>query len=109
MSENLKRCPFCRGEARVKKIKLGKQRLFRVICPECLTATHLREEEKNAVAEWNTRPIEEELEKENKRLREALEHVVTTDTTVDKYGIWRIDGKTFQTWAADVLKGNKNV
>ena len=61
------------------------------------------------------RPIDNELrekivklEAENKRLREALEHVVTTDTTVDKYGIWRIDGKTFQTWAADVLKGNEN-
>ena len=45
------------------------------------------------------------LEEENTRLRKALEHVVETDTTVDKYGIWRIDGKTFQTWAADVLKG----
>ena len=61
------------------------------------------------------RPIENELrgkigklEAENKRLREALEPVVTTDTTVDKYGIWRIEGKTFQTWAADVLKGNEN-
>ena len=50
----------------------------------------------------------EELEAENKRLREALEHAAATDTTVDKYGIWRIDGKTFQTWAADVLKGNEN-
>ena len=45
------------------------------------------------------------LESENKRLREALEHATTTETTVDKWGIWRIDGKTFQTWAADVLKG----
>ena len=47
----------------------------------------------------------EKLEAENTRLREALEHLVSTDITVDEYGIWRIDGKTFQTWAADVLKG----
>lgn len=71
--------------------------------------------ENGAYAFKKLREIEDELpekigklEAENKRLREALEHAVTTDTTVDKYGIWRIDGKTFQTWAADVLKGNEN-
>lgn len=31
------------------------------------------------------------LEAEIKRLHEALEHAVTTNTTVDKHGIWRID------------------
>lgn len=64
MTKNLKRCPFCGEEARVEKLNLGKEGLFRVICPECLTATHLREEEKNAVAEWNARPIEDALQKE---------------------------------------------
>ena len=48
------------------------------------------------------------LKSENARLRKALEHVVETDTTVDEHGIWRIDGKTFQKWAADVLNGNEN-
>ena len=49
-----------------------------------------------------------ELDYENAQLREALEHVAETDTTVDEHGIWLIDGKTFQKWAADVLKGNEN-
>lgn len=49
-----------------------------------------------------------ELDNENIRLRKALEHVAETDTTVDENGIWLIDGKTFQTWAADVLNGNEN-
>lgn len=49
-----------------------------------------------------------ELDNENIRLRKALEHVAETDTTVDENGIWLIDGKTFQTWAADVLKCNEN-
>ena len=49
-----------------------------------------------------------ELDNENIRLRKALEHVAETDTTVDENGIWLIDGKTFQKWAADVLNGNKN-
>lgn len=49
-----------------------------------------------------------ELDNENIRLRKALEHVAATDTTVDENGIWLIDGKTFQKWAADVLNGNEN-
>lgn len=49
-----------------------------------------------------------ELDNENIRLRKALEHVAETDTTVDENGIWLIDGKTFQTWADDVLKCNEN-
>ena len=49
-----------------------------------------------------------ELNYENIRLRKALEHVAETDTTVDEHGIWLIDGKTFQKWAADVLNGNEN-
>lgn len=71
MTEKLKPCPFCGEEARVEKINLGKEGLFRVICPKCLTATtHLREEEKNAVAEWNSRPIEDALQKELDESRE---------------------------------------
>lgn len=49
-----------------------------------------------------------ELENENIRFRKALEHVAATDTTVDENGIWLVDGKTFQKWAADVLNGNEN-
>ena len=49
-----------------------------------------------------------ELNYENIRLRKALEHVAETDTTVDEHGIWLIDGKTFNKWAADVLNGNEN-
>lgn len=49
-----------------------------------------------------------ELENENIRFRKALEHVAATETTVDENGIWLVDGKTFQKWAADVLNGNEN-
>lgn len=49
-----------------------------------------------------------ELDNENIRLRKSLEHVAKTDTTVDENGIWLIDGKTFQKWAADVLNVNEN-
>lgn len=70
MTEKLKPCPFCEEEAMVEKLNLGKEGLFRVICPQCLTATNLREEEKNAVAEWNSRPIEDDLQKKLDEARE---------------------------------------
>lgn len=106
MTENLKRCPFCGG-----KVRLESSHGFNyVLCKKCKSEYYPASfgDLKKAVAAWNNRPIEDEKDKEIKRLREALEHVVTTDTTVDKWGIWRIDGKTFQTWASDVLKGNEN-
>ena len=65
-------------------------------------------------SDWRLAQIEaleskiRELNDENIRFRKALEHVAATDTTVDEHGIWIIDGKTFQKWAADVLNGNKN-
>ena len=111
-NEELKRCPFCGSES----VMLGEyDGMYQGVCSKCHgTVDEFFDSAEEAFDAWNTRPIEDELrekirklEAENKRFREALEHVVTTDTTVDKYGIWRIDGKTFQTWADDVLKGNE--
>lgn len=109
MTENLKRCPFCNAEAELhfSEGESGK-RYFWVSCKKCSCSQTLFDTPQEAISAWNNRPIEDAQEVEIKRLREALEHVVMTDTTVDKWGIWRIDGKTFQTWAADVLKGNEN-
>ena len=65
-------------------------------------------------SDWRLAQIEaleskiRELNDENIQLRKALEHVAETDTTVDEHGIWLIDGKTFQKWAADVLNENEN-
>ena len=65
-------------------------------------------------SDWRLAQIEaleskiRELNDENIQLRKALEHVAATDTTVDEHGLWLIDGKTFQKWAADVLNGNEN-
>lgn len=125
MTEDLKRCPFCKGNAWMSEQKTGHS----VFCGGCGLKTRDYKTPEEAVAAWNNRP----LEKENKRLkkkldealrqrdfnaglalgfqdrvkqmRETLEHATTSETSFRQYGIWRIDGKTFQTWAADVLKG----
>ena len=107
MTEEVKRCPFCGREARVERINLGKQGLFRVICPECLTATtHLREEEKNAVAEWNSRPIENEQSAEIARLRGSIEAI--KKILDDRRPLSISDAAQIYAECCYALKGNEN-
>ena len=79
MTENLKRCPFCGNEAEFNSDEFGEG----VCCKSCGATMHNgvygEEGRKLASADWNARPIENELtgkigklESENKRLREAL-------------------------------------
>ena len=79
MTENLKRCPFCGNEAEFNGDEFGEG----VCCKSCGATMHNgvygEEGRKFASADWNSRPIENELhgkigklEMEIKRLREAL-------------------------------------
>ena len=83
MTENLKRCPFCGSEAEFNSDEFGEG----VCCKSCGATIHNgvygEEGRKLASADWNARPIEnelhkkiEKLERENKRLREALEVIL---------------------------------
>ena len=55
MTENLKRCPFCRGTANIAKGQIE----FWAYCPHCGAQTELYETEQEAIKAWNTRPIED--------------------------------------------------
>ena len=79
MTENLKRCPFCGSESEFNSDEFGEG----VCCKSCGATIHNgvygEYGRKLASADWNARPIEnelhkkiEKLERENKRLREAL-------------------------------------
>ena len=79
MTENLKRCPFCGNEAEFNSDEFGEG----VCCKSCgatmRNGVYGECGRKLASADWNARPIEDELhgridelEAENKRLREAL-------------------------------------
>ena len=76
MTENLKRCPFCGGEAEFNSDEFGEG----VCCKSCgaslSNGVYGEEGRKLASADWNSRPIENELEAENARLREALESIL---------------------------------
>ena len=72
MTENLKRCPFCGGEAKCIEF----YGLYHVICCNCYIAGKDCSTRESAVSAWNNRPIEELKDDENKRLREALEIVL---------------------------------
>ena len=79
MTEILKRCPFCGNEAEFNSDEFGEG----VCCKSCGATLHNgvygEYGRKLASADWNARSIEnelnekiEKLERENKRLREAL-------------------------------------
>ena len=83
MTENLKRCLFCGGEAEFNSDEFGEG----VCCESCgaslSNGVYGEKGRKLASADWNSRPIEnelnekiEKLEMENKRLREALESIL---------------------------------
>ena len=72
----LKPCPFCGNEAEFNSDEFGEG----VCCKSCGATMHNgvygEEGRKLASADWNARPIENELEAENARLREALEVIL---------------------------------
>ena len=79
MTENLKRCPFCGGEAKC----IEYYGLYHVVCCYCYTTGRDCPSIETACKAWNNRPIEDELhgkieklEAENARLREALEVIL---------------------------------
>ena len=83
MTDKLKPCPFCVGESEFNSDEFGEG----VCCKSCGATLHNgvygEYGRKLASADWNARPIEDELnekieklEAENKRLREALEVII---------------------------------
>ena len=82
MTEELKPCPFCGGEAKCIEF----YGLYHVICCNCHIAGKDCSTRESAVSAWNSRPIENELHKkiekleaENTRLREALELIAKSN------------------------------
>ena len=67
----LKSCPFCGGKA------FWDSEFSGVYC-HCGAEITFCESDKEAAEKWNSRPIEEALKEENKRLREALEEIKKT-------------------------------
>lgn len=74
MSKDLKPCPFCSGEAEVIRLDDG---MYQCICRKCGGVWNMFFDfPEEAVYAWNSRPIEDEKDKENKRLCEALDEIV---------------------------------
>ena len=101
MSEILKRCPFCGGEAKCIEF----YGLYHVICCNCHIAGKDCPTRESAVSAWNTRPIENELEAEIARLRDAL------DTIVGLFeingGFWAVAEKMHETAKQALKKGKE--
>lgn len=69
----LKPCPFCGGEGSYANGGFG----FIVKCRKCGSRIDVQNTTEEAAKAWNNRRPAEKLEAENKRLREALERIVS--------------------------------
>lgn len=72
MTEEIKSCPFCGGKAEISD--------GAIYCPVCeISFSNERETGAHAIKEveelWNARPIENELEAENKMLIDVLKAI----------------------------------
>ena len=107
MTEKLKPCPFCGGEAEFNSDEFGEG----VCCKTCgavlRNGVYGEYGRKLASADWNTRPIEYARAAEIARLREALELIAKAKfyfaRDEDKEQIRRVCEI-----AEDALKGNEN-
>lgn len=76
MTEKLKNCPFCGGEAEMLGEDDG---MYQVVCPNCSANIDNYDDKKEVASEkWNKRKIEYTQAAEIKRLREALELIAKT-------------------------------
>ena len=108
----LKDCPFCGSEAEFKSDEFGEC----VCCKSCgaslSNGVYGEEGRKLASADWNSRPIEDELrgkieklEAENKRLREALESIKEMSSYLSAGEITIYDLIDIHNICCDALKG----
>ena len=70
MDKELKSCPFCKSEPKLYKVK-GGGKVY--ACPLGHATTGECSDEESARIEWNTRPIEDGLQKEIEQLKDALQ------------------------------------
>ena len=66
MTEQLKPCPFCGGEAKCIEF----YGMYHVICCDCYIAGRDTSTRDKAIESWNSRPIEDDLQKELDEARE---------------------------------------
>lgn len=71
---DLKPCPFCGGKAYI--VDGGKDYSFFAGCSNCCSYTEFFKTKDEALAAWNTRPVEDAQASEIKRLRESLEKII---------------------------------
>ena len=116
MTENLKRCPFCGGEAKC----IEYYGLYHVVCCDCYATGRDCPSIETACKAWNNRQIEnelvekiEELEAEIKRLYGALEEIKHTVTSAQSpvclfhFDLDSKDGAFILETAENALKGIK--
>jgi Lar family restriction alleviation protein len=84
MSEELKPCPFCGGDASlIVKTFFGlpEEDVYTVACNDCKSQSCYSDDHKETIKIWNTRPAEDALKAEVERLKAVLAEIAATLAT----------------------------
>lgn len=104
---NLKKCPFCGGEAHSQNEFNDNIDSYRIICDSCFCSTDRYWCEEMSVTAWNTR-AETEAEKKIEQIRACIESYRINKNERDPFEYGR-----FQEWRAiktdidEILEGEK--
>ena len=82
-SSNLRPCPFCGGEAFYIKIMGNYEKPHEIFCSKCDGAITEGRSEKQVVTNWNTRPIEDELQKRIAELKVFIDQLIEVGDNLD--------------------------
>jgi len=82
--EELKKCPFCKGEAKLRRPFTGAVKHgYSFHCTICYVSTRAYKTEAEAITAWNHRPLEDELLEALKNCRDTT---LILCTLIDKSG-----------------------
>jgi len=84
----LKPCPFCGSKAFYIKIMGNHEKPHEIYCSKCDGAITEGRSEKQVVTNWQTRPIEDELQKRIAELEAEIDQLTAHDATERKDDKW---------------------
>jgi hypothetical protein len=107
MTDTLKPCPLCGGEAQLEDYRDGGSNGYGVFCQTftCQTCGPTTLNALDAINLWNTRPVEDALQAEIARLRAALRHIGYQKPVSSVSLDWHEEWRTLRNEAQAALKG----
>ena len=97
MSEELKKCPFCGGEADLMTDELGDSNSGTVMCMSCFAVSNTHDNWRDAILAWNTRTEPKPPSADVQEALDALLDMANRLQLLDGPYSWDIEVETIKT------------